>query len=157
MKLRGIAMGFLAALAMTPVVLAQTAKKPAAGKTAPSASVSASASAAPVFKGPAIVRIATEIATGLGNVPTGTLLAVSPLVSDIPAPKGDELANRICGAAERKNRRQDASAAGRALRRARGVGTGGIARLRPARDREGRPSRDGRFVSCRTQRLGTAS
>ena len=43
----------------------------------------------------AIVHLATEIASALGQVPAGALVAVSPLVSDMPAPKGDELAVRL--------------------------------------------------------------
>jgi hypothetical protein len=43
----------------------------------------------------AIVHIAGEIVQGLGQVPPGALVAVSPLVSDVPAPKGDELAVRV--------------------------------------------------------------
>ena len=88
------ALGVLAVLAMTPVAFAQTSsKKPAPTSMAPSAS----ASAAPVFKGPAIVRLATDIAAGIATFPPGTLIAVSPLVSDIPAPKGEDLA-RLIGA-----------------------------------------------------------
>jgi hypothetical protein len=43
----------------------------------------------------AIVHIATEVAQGLGKVPAGALVAVSPLTSDIGAPKADELALRV--------------------------------------------------------------
>lgn len=41
------------------------------------------------------MHISTEIARALGQVPPGALVAVSPLVSDAPAPKGDELAIRV--------------------------------------------------------------
>lgn len=96
MNRSAIAFGLLAALAVTPVVFAQQ-KKPAAPpaeKPAPSASASSSA-APPPLKGSAIVRIATQIAADMGSVPAGALVAVSPVASDIPAPKGEELANRL--------------------------------------------------------------
>ena len=96
MNRSAIAFALLAALAVTPVVFAQAQqKKPAAPeKPAPSASASASA-AAPPLKGSAIVRIATQIANDMGAVPAGALVAVSPVAADIPAPKAEELANRI--------------------------------------------------------------
>lgn len=84
----------LALAATAPVVLAQPAKKKP--ETKPAASASASASAAlPVLKGTALVRIATQIANDIGAVATDTLVAASPVAADIPAPKGDELANRL--------------------------------------------------------------
>jgi hypothetical protein len=94
MKRRAIAFWLLAFAAVTPVVLAQP-KKPAE-KPAPStkASASASASAAPI-KGTALVRIAMQIASEIGAVAPDTLVAVSPIASDVAIPKGDELANRL--------------------------------------------------------------
>lgn len=56
---------------------------------------SAPAPPAPSVHASAIVHIATEIAQGLGEVPAGALVAVAPLVSDVPAPKGEELAVRV--------------------------------------------------------------
>jgi len=93
-------MGALA-LGTRPVALAQQAAPAKGGAKAPA---SASASAAPAPPPPpqtppvhagAILHIATEIAQGLGEVPPGALVAVSPLASDVPAPKGDELALRL--------------------------------------------------------------
>jgi hypothetical protein len=72
------------------------AKPPVA---APSGSTSTSTAAPPPASSPAhtsaIVHVATGIVQGLGDVPAGALVAVSPLVSDVPAPKGDELALRV--------------------------------------------------------------
>lgn len=42
-----------------------------------------------------VVYLAREIATGIGTVPNGALVVVSPLASDTPAPKGEELASRL--------------------------------------------------------------
>lgn len=98
MKRSAIAFGLLALAAVAPAVLAQPAKKPAASEKKPAASSSASAapSAAPL-KGTAVVRVAMQVATDIGAVSSDTLIAVSPIASDIPAPKADELANRIAG------------------------------------------------------------
>ncbi|MBX3205344.1 MAG: hypothetical protein KF764_09755 [Labilithrix sp.] len=87
------AMGTLA-LGIAPRALAQTSPKAPAK---PPASASAAAPAPPPrpVHASAIVRVAIEIAEGLGEVPPGALVAVSPLVSDVPAPKGDELAIRL--------------------------------------------------------------
>jgi hypothetical protein len=41
------------------------------------------------------VHLATEIARALGPVQPGALVAASPLASDVPAPKGDELSSRV--------------------------------------------------------------
>ncbi len=43
----------------------------------------------------ALETLAPEIARSLGTVPAGTVVVVSPLASDLPAPKGDELAVRL--------------------------------------------------------------
>ncbi len=43
----------------------------------------------------ALETLAPEIAHALGAVPAGTVVVVSPLASDLPAPKGDELAVRL--------------------------------------------------------------
>jgi hypothetical protein len=84
------------ALGVVPIALAQPAPARAASK--PPSSASASVTAAPTpppAHASAIVHIATEVVQGLGQVPPGALVAVSPLVSDVPAPKGDELAIRV--------------------------------------------------------------
>jgi len=76
-----------------------TSAKPAApAKAAAPASASSNPASPPAprrLPAGALVRIATEIAQGLGPVPPGALVAASPLVSDVPAPKGDELATRV--------------------------------------------------------------
>ncbi|MEO6417776.1 MAG: hypothetical protein ABIP39_00115 [Polyangiaceae bacterium] len=43
----------------------------------------------------ALETLAPELARSLGTVPAGTVVVVSPLASDLPAPKGDELAVRL--------------------------------------------------------------
>lgn len=43
----------------------------------------------------AIGHLASEIAQALGQVPAGAVVVASPLASDVPAPKADELAIRI--------------------------------------------------------------
>jgi hypothetical protein len=43
----------------------------------------------------ALIHVATQIAQGLGQVPPGALVAASAITSDVPAPKGDELAIRV--------------------------------------------------------------
>jgi hypothetical protein len=76
-----------------------TPAKPGA-KAPPAASASAAGSAAatpppPAIRASAIVQIASEVAQALGQVPAGALVAVSPLVTDVTAPKGEELAIRV--------------------------------------------------------------
>ena len=43
----------------------------------------------------ALETLAPEIARALGPIPAGVLVVASPLTSDLPAPKGDELAVRL--------------------------------------------------------------
>lgn len=81
-------------LAGAPVAFAE----PAGGKKPPTTAPAASASAAPAAPAPrssAIVQLSAEIAQGLGQVPPGALVVVSPLSSDVPAPKGDDLSARV--------------------------------------------------------------
>lgn len=81
------------ALGIVPLALAQPAPaKPPAKPPAPSAPP---AVPSPPLHASAIVHLATEIAHGLGDVPPGALVAVSPLVSDVPAPKADDLVVRV--------------------------------------------------------------
>jgi hypothetical protein len=85
------------ALGMIPLALAQPAKAPPskpAAKPAASSSAATAPATAPTHES-AILRIAGEVAQSLGQVPPGALVAVSPLASDVPAPKGDELAIRV--------------------------------------------------------------
>lgn len=84
MRRLGLALLFLFAFASTTAF----AQKP---KPAPPAPPPVAAPARPG----AIAYLAGELAAALGNVPAGTLVAASPVASDIPAPKGDELALRI--------------------------------------------------------------
>jgi hypothetical protein len=90
------------ALGIVPIALAQPAKaptstqaKPPAQGAAGTAAAASTAAAPPHAQQSAIVHIASEITRGLGSIPSGVLVAVSPLVSDSPAPKGDELAVRV--------------------------------------------------------------
>jgi hypothetical protein len=79
---------------------AQPAKKapasaPAGPTPAPAPAPAPAASApAPLHAG-AILHVAHEIAQGLGQMPNGAIVVASTIASDIPAPKGDELAVRI--------------------------------------------------------------
>jgi hypothetical protein len=82
-----------ATVAAGPFALAQQPAKPPKPAAPPSASASAAPAAPP--RGGAILRLAAELAQGLGAVPAGTLVATGPLVSDVASPKGDELALRL--------------------------------------------------------------
>lgn len=80
----------LGVLALGELAVAEPAKAPA----------KVPASVTPVPTPPlvhtsGILHIANEIARGLGQIPPGSLVVVSPLASDIAAPKGDELAVRV--------------------------------------------------------------
>jgi hypothetical protein len=71
---------------------------PAAGAQQPKPPPNAPPVKAPVpspIRGSAIVRIATEVAQALGQVPAGAVVVASPITADVPVPKGDELAVRI--------------------------------------------------------------
>lgn len=81
------------ALGLAPLALAEPA--PAKPPAKPPAAAPPPAPPPPPVHASAIVHIATEIAKGLGDVPPGALVAVSPLVSDVPAPKADELVVRV--------------------------------------------------------------
>ena len=90
----------LAVVALASHASAQpTDKKPAATAVpapAPTpAPVPAAALAPPPLHAGAILRLAHEIAQGIGQVPGGAIVVASAVASDIPAPKGDELAVRI--------------------------------------------------------------
>ncbi len=43
----------------------------------------------------ALAAIVPQVASGLGAVPAGAMVVAAPLASDVPAPKGDELVQRI--------------------------------------------------------------
>lgn len=85
--------------ATAPFALAQPkaadAKKPAAAGSASASAPAGSNAPPPSLHVSAIVHVATEVATALGPLPSGALVAVSPLTSDVPAPKGEELALRV--------------------------------------------------------------
>lgn len=94
-----------------PAVTAKPTTAPAKPATAPKAPPATPASpatvAAPVTapsttsrdapgtKAGALVHLASEIAQALGTIPPETLVVVSPLATDVQAPKGDELAIKI--------------------------------------------------------------
>ncbi|MBL8611631.1 MAG: hypothetical protein JNL38_30090 [Myxococcales bacterium] len=92
---------FLASLGLASLALAQP--RPPAGKgPAPKGSASsssrppASSSAPPEApRGLAITQAVDEVAKALGAQPGGALVVAGPLVSDVEAPKGDELALRV--------------------------------------------------------------
>jgi len=87
-KRSALPLAVLGLAALAPLAAAQE-------KKAPAPSASASASAAPPAHVSALAWLAGEIASGLGQVPPGALVVASPLTSDLPAPKGDDLATRI--------------------------------------------------------------
>lgn len=86
---------------LAPSAFSQPAKKPAPPSPAPpSSSSSPSPSPSPSLAPPplhagAILHIAHEIAQGLGQVPAGVIVVASPITTDVPAPKSDELATRL--------------------------------------------------------------
>ena len=83
----------LALALATSQAAAQPEKKPAPAPAPPPAPAPAPAPA-PLHAG-AILHVAHEIAQGLGQIPPGAIVVASAITSDIPAPKGDELAVRI--------------------------------------------------------------
>ncbi len=80
----------------------------------------APAPAAPVHGG-ALLHVSTEIAQGIGEVPAGAIVVASTIASDIPAPRGDELAVRIAAQVAGKLSAAKAHAQPAALAVARGV------------------------------------
>ncbi len=88
---RAFVLTLAASIGLGSLALAQpksTATKPAPSNDA----------GAPVTRSPrasAIAEIAAEIARVLGPAPPGAVVAVSPLVTDVAAPKADELAMRV--------------------------------------------------------------
>jgi hypothetical protein len=72
---------------------AQGTEKPTA-PASPAGAKPANATNAAAHAG-AIVQVAGEIVLGIGEVPLGAIVVASTVTSDIPAPKGDELAARI--------------------------------------------------------------
>lgn len=91
----------LALVLLASHALAQTAEKkaPAPPRAAPASSAAPTPTPAPPNAAPAhagaILHIAHEIAQGLGQVPAGAVVVASAIATDVPAPKGDELAVRI--------------------------------------------------------------
>ncbi len=90
---RGVGV-LLALTALAPLAFAQP-KKPAGDKPAASASASASAATPAKPSGGAIGIISTELGKSLGAVPPGAVVIVSPIASDLPMTKPDDLATRI--------------------------------------------------------------
>lgn len=76
-------------------VLANVAGAHVASAEPPKKPEPAPAPPPPAPKTGALVHVATEIARGLGQVPAGALVVVSPLVSDVQPTKADELAVKI--------------------------------------------------------------
>jgi hypothetical protein len=77
--------------------------------------------AAPARAASALGGIAPELVKGLGAVPPQVVVVASPLVTDQPAPKGDELAVRVAqlvagkiGGTARAHGKAEALAAARA-------------------------------------------
>src|SRR4051794_35161053 len=101
MKRGGAALGLSCVFSCAATIaLAQPATKPKprppAPAPSPSASASAASSASSSATGPSrassIGYLAGAIAQALGPIAPGALVAVSPLASDLPAPKAEELA-----------------------------------------------------------------
>ncbi len=90
----------LALALATSQTSAQPAKKvpasaPASAPApAPETAPGSAPAPAPLHAG-AILHVAHEIAQGLGQMPPGAIVVASAIASDIPAPKGDDLAVRI--------------------------------------------------------------
>ena len=82
------------AFGTAPLALAEPPSK-SPPKPSPAASASASTAPSAIAHASTIVHVATDIVRSLGRLPSGALVAVSPLTADIPAPKGDELAMRV--------------------------------------------------------------
>ncbi|HEY8077965.1 MAG TPA: hypothetical protein VIF62_27755 [Labilithrix sp.] len=74
---------------------ATTATKPAPPPASASAKPPAPSATTTPAHASAIVRVASDLAQGLAEVPAGALVVASPVASDVTAPKGDELAIRI--------------------------------------------------------------
>ena len=79
-------------VALLLVLFAGTAVAKPTAKPAPPPPPDAKATPAHVS---ALAHVASEVVAGLGAVPAGTLVAVSLPATDIPAPRGEELAVRI--------------------------------------------------------------
>jgi hypothetical protein len=90
----------LALFLATSQSAAQPAKKAPAPAPAPAPALAPAPAPAlalapaPLHAG-AILHVAHEIAQGLGQIPPGAIVVASAIASDIPAPKGDDLAVRI--------------------------------------------------------------
>jgi hypothetical protein len=71
-------------------------KKPPAPTPAPAPAKPPAPSPTPaVPHGSAILHVAHAIAQGIGPIPAGAIVVASAIASDVPAPKGDELAVRL--------------------------------------------------------------
>ncbi len=92
---RGLALPLALALGVAPAYAAPDKKAPAPAPAPPPAPASPSASATAPAHASALLHVAHEIAQGLGPIPPGAIVVASPITSDIPAPKADELAVRI--------------------------------------------------------------
>jgi hypothetical protein len=78
------------------IVLASIVSSAGAAAQAPEKKPAPPPPAAPApLHGGALLHISAEIAQGMGQVPAGAIVVASAIVSDIPAPKADELAVRI--------------------------------------------------------------
>lgn len=86
--------GLRVALVVTTVTIVTAS---AHAQQPPPAPPPAAAPIAPIApaKQSAIAHLSNEIAQALGQVPAGVVVVASPIASDVPTPKGDELAVRI--------------------------------------------------------------
>lgn len=98
----GVATIALACVLASPFARAQHAKKPTDTKAPRTATPGPAKPAPPPDAGAwsakhtsALVRIAHELVTSLGEVPAGATVVVSPLTSDVTASKPDELSARV--------------------------------------------------------------
>ena len=84
------------AIVAAAMVCASSARAQAPEKKGPAPTTPPAPAAAPgPVHGGALLHISAEIAQGIGQVPAGAIVVASPVASDIPAPKADELAVRI--------------------------------------------------------------
>lgn len=92
---RLLRLAVVASCVMLSAPLLAQGKKPAPAKKPAAPPAVPDKPAEPVVHASALVHLATELAKSLGTISAGTVVVVSPLASDLPAPKGDELSVRF--------------------------------------------------------------
>ena len=93
--MKRFALTFVVAVLASNAAAQPTDKKPTVPAAAPAPVPAPAPVATPPLHASAILRLAHEIAQGIGQVPAGAIVVASAVASDIAAPKADELAVRI--------------------------------------------------------------